>query len=154
MWDTHSIISAAAGGVSLALGLLMWFFSPSTDRNRVWHDPAVLILVFAGGAGIKNAHQISDVIGWALDKIAGFLGGLPITIGIGLGLGIIAFALVFVTVQQAREHGVLPWMLIAAFLIPFLVGSIPGWIGVGITAVLGWIAAFPAWLILAGFGIS
>lgn len=154
MWDTHNIISAAAGGVSLVLGLLMWFFSPSTDRNRVWHDPAVLVLVFAGGAGIKNVHQISDAIGWCLDKIAGFLGGLSISIGIGIGLGIIAFAVVFVTVQQMREKGVLPWMLVAAVLVPFLVGSIPGWIGVGITWVLGWIAAFPAWIIAAGFGIS
>lgn len=152
-WDTHSIISAAAGAISLVVGLLMWFFAPKADHNSVWHDPLVLVLVFAGGAGLKNS-TVGGWVSWCVTHVASWIGSLAITIGIGIGLGIIAFAMVYIVVQQVREQGVLPWMLAVVFLVPFVVGSIPGWIGVAITTVLGYIAAGPAFLIAAGFGIN
>lgn len=153
MWDTHSIISATAGVICLVVGLAMWFLAPAKDRNTSWHDPAVLVLVFAGGCGIKNT-KAGGWVNWCIDKLTGWIGSLAITIGVGVGLGIIAFVLVYGIVQRMRETGVQPIMLVGAFLVPFVVGAIPGTVGLIITTVLGWIAAAPAWAIAAGFGIN
>lgn len=153
MWDTHSIISATAGVISLGVGLGLWWWSPAEDRQKWWHDLAVLILVFAGGAGLKNTKG-GDWVNWGVDKVTGLIGSLAITIGVGLGLGIIAVLVVIAIVQKYRDDGAQPWMLVADGLLPFVVGSIPGGVGVFLTVVLGYVAAAPAWLIAAGFGIN
>lgn len=161
------VVSAGVGVVALVAALLMW-----TLAGR-FCPPLVLFLTITGCAGIYSTvvgTWIRWVTSWLTDRTAAWGQITGITIVGLLALGLAVFVIVR-TVQwfvhraerlaglesatTAEEDAVgdrFGRVIIAGAVLPAVVTSIPGTVGLVITLLLGGPVTGIAWLINAGFG--
>lgn len=166
MWNISMVVSAGVGVVALGGALCMW-----TLAGR-FCPPLVLFLTITGVAGVLSTPVggwIRDGIAWLDDHTAawGHITGITI---IGLAALWLSIVVIARTVQWfARRAARLARtedapaeddpaddrfgrVIIAGSLLPAVVTTIPGTVGLVITLILGAPVTGIAWLINAGLG--
>lgn len=172
-WTWQSGATGAIGVIALLVALLLWTIGGISQTGGglvkdLW-KPAVLGLTITGTAGIMTTPVggwARTAIGW-INGILGFVGritGVTVIVIIAVALALIIFFNVFGHFSGRpadvldklgvnNGEGIDGRTLMCGGGLAIVAGSIPGQVGYIVSAVLGAIIQFFAWLIVAGFGL-
>lgn len=172
-WTWYSGATGAVGVIALLLALLFWTVGGiSRVDNGLVKDlwkPAVLGLTIVGTAGVMTTPVggwVRTATNWA-NNLLGFVGrvtGVTVIVIVAVGLTVIVAFNVFghFTGRTANVldklgvnngEGINGRTLVCGGGLAIVAGSIPGGVGDVVSAILGAIIQFFAWLIVAGFGL-
>ncbi|MGW4807173.1 hypothetical protein [Kitasatospora sp. NPDC004272] len=112
-----------------------------------------IALFTAGGVGLAGTglgHLINEGVTWANDAVASLM-----TDWVGVGVGwLVSLGAAVVLLIDVRDNRCSPRTLALAASMPFFATAIPGKVGHGVAAAVGWVAHFVAGIVASAFGLQ
>ncbi|MEU3495373.1 hypothetical protein ABZ747_18030 [Kitasatospora cineracea] len=112
-----------------------------------------IALFTTGGVGLAGTglgHLINEGVTWANDTVANLM-----TDWVGIGAGwLVSLGAAVVLLIDVRDDRCTPRTLALAACMPFFATAIPGKVGHGVAAAVGWVAHFVAGIVAGAFGLQ
>ncbi|GAA2121464.1 hypothetical protein GCM10009759_71200 [Kitasatospora saccharophila] len=112
-----------------------------------------IALFTAGGVGLAGTglgHLINEGVTWANDAVANLM-----TDWVGIGVGwLVSLGAAVVLLIDVRDNRCSPRTLALAAAMPFFATAIPGPVGHGVAAAVGWVAHVVAGIVAGAFGLQ